>query len=54
MKHAAPHAIIVFSLTLLIGGLLLVTYELDYPFFGSVKVGPQAFELALARMQQLT
>jgi hypothetical protein len=53
MKHAAPHAIIVFSVTLLIGGLLLVTYDLDRPFVGSVKVGPQAFELALARMHQL-
>ena len=53
MKHAAPHAIVAFSLTLLIGGLLLVIYELDYPFVGAVKVGPEAFELALARMQLL-
>jgi hypothetical protein len=53
MKHAVPHAIIVFSLTLLIGGLLLVIYELDYPFGGAVRVGPEAFQLALARMQQV-
>jgi hypothetical protein len=53
MKNAVPHAIIVFSLTLLIGGLLLVIHELDYPFGGAVRIGPAAFQLALARMQQV-
>jgi hypothetical protein len=54
MKRTGPHALVMFSLTLLIGGLMLVIYELNFPFSGAVRVGPEAFELALARMQQLS
>ena len=54
MKRTGPHALVMFSLTLLIGGLLLVIYELNFPFSGAVKVGPEAFRLALERMQQLS
>jgi hypothetical protein len=54
MKSTAAHALIMFSLTFLIGSLLLVVYELNYPFRGIVIVGPDAFKLALARIQQLT
>jgi hypothetical protein len=54
MKSTATHAIVMFSLTLLIGGLLLVIYELNFPFSGgAIKVGPEAFQLALQRMQQV-
>jgi hypothetical protein len=42
-----------FSLTLLIGGLLLVVYELNFPFSG-IKVGPEAFQLALERIHMLS
>ncbi len=54
MKSTAAHALVMFSLTLLIGGLLLVVYELNYPFDAIVRVGPEAFNLALQRMQQLS
>jgi len=52
MKSTAAHALVMFFLTLLIGGLLLVVYEVNYPFSG-IKVGPEAFQLALDRMEQL-
>jgi hypothetical protein len=54
MKRTGPHALVMFSLTLLLGGLLLVVYELNYPFGGVVRVGPEAFQLALERMRQLS
>ncbi len=54
MKSTAAHALIMFSLTLLIVCLLLVIAELDYPFSGIVTVGPEAFRLALERMRQLS
>jgi Protein of unknown function (DUF4239) len=52
MKSTGTHALVMFSLTLLIGGLLLVVYELNFPFSG-IKVGPEAFQLALQRMNQV-
>jgi hypothetical protein len=52
MKSTATHALVMFSLTLLIGSLLLVIYEVNSPFTG-LKVGPEAFQLALDRMEQL-
>lgn len=52
MKSTVTHALVMFSLTLLIGGLLLVIYEINFPFSG-LKVGPEAFQLALDRMEQL-
>ena len=54
MKNTGAHAIVMFSLTLLIGGLLLVIYELINPFNGTVRVGSDAFQLALQRMQELS
>ena len=53
MKSIATHALVMFSITLLIGGLLLVIYELNFPFGGGLQVGPDAFQLALDRMEQL-
>jgi hypothetical protein len=52
MKSIATHALVMFSITLLIGGLLLVIYEVNAPFSG-LKVGSEAFQLALDRMEQL-
>jgi len=49
MKSTRLHALVMFSITLLITSLLLVPYELDYPFAG-IRVSPAAFELALQRM----
>jgi hypothetical protein len=54
MKTVAAHALVIFSVTLLVGSLLLVVYELNYPFGGLVKVGPEAFTLALQRLQVLS
>lgn len=53
MKSTVAHAFVMFSLTLLIGSLLLVIFELNYPFAGVVTVSPEAFRLALVRMEQL-
>jgi hypothetical protein len=53
MKRTIAHAVVMFFLTMLILCLLLVVFELNYPFVGIVKVGPEAFELALRTMRQL-
>jgi uncharacterized membrane protein len=53
MKSTVAHALIMFCLTLLVVCLLLVVYELEYPFRGIVTVGPEAFRLALERVRQL-
>jgi len=54
MKSTVVHALVMFSVTLLIVSLLLVVYELDYPFTGIVRVSPEAFKLALERMHLLS
>ena len=51
MKSTGTHAIIMFCLTMLIGGLLLVIFEMNAPFRGVVRVDSEAFKLALARMR---
>jgi hypothetical protein len=53
MKSTLAHALLMFFLTLLITGLLLVPYELNEPFGRAVSVNPSAFELALARIEQI-
>jgi hypothetical protein len=54
MKRTAAHAIVLFSLALLVGGLMLVINELNYPFGGMIKVGPEALQLALDRINLQT
>jgi hypothetical protein len=54
MKSAAVHALVMFSLALLVTSLLLVAYELNYPFAHAVKVTPLAFQITLERMDQLS
>jgi Protein of unknown function (DUF4239) len=53
IKNTVAHAVIMFFLTLLVSALLLVVFEFNEPFAGVVRVTPQAFQLALARMQQI-
>jgi len=53
IKSTVAHAVIMFFLTLLVAALLLVVFEFNEPFAGVVRVAPQAFQLALARMQQI-
>jgi hypothetical protein len=36
------------------GALLLVTYQLNYPFSGAARISPDAFELALQRIQGIS
>jgi Protein of unknown function (DUF4239) len=54
MKSMFSHALIVFCLSLLIGYLLLLVYQMNYPFSGVTRIGPEAFELALQRMQTVS
>lgn len=53
MKSTTAHAIVMFSLTLIVASLLLVVRELDYPFDGLVNVSPEAFQLALELIKQI-
>jgi hypothetical protein len=53
IKSTVAHAVIMFFLTLLVAALLLVVFEFNEPFAGVVRVTPQAFQLALARMQHI-
>jgi len=50
MRGLVAHCAVVFSLTLVVGSLLLLIYELNYPFIGAIRVRPVAFELALNQM----
>jgi len=45
---------VICSITVLLGSLLLVVYDFNYPFSGTARVEPRAFELALARMNAIT
>jgi hypothetical protein len=54
MKSVVVHALVMFSLTLLITSLLLVPYELNYPFAKGIRVSPTAFVMALERMDKIT
>ncbi len=53
IKSTVAHAVIMFFLTLLVAALLLVVFEFNEPFAGVVRVTPQAFQLALARMAKI-
>ena len=50
IRSTVAHAVIMFFLTLLVAALLLVVFEFNEPFAGVVRVTPQAFQLAVARM----
>lgn len=52
MPSLLAHCTVVFCLTLLVGSLLLLIYELNYPFAGAIRVRPDAFELALSQMNR--
>jgi hypothetical protein len=51
VKSQGLHVAIMFGLTLMIGSLLLVIYALNIPFGGPAGISPDAFTLALERMQ---
>ena len=54
MKSTTAHAIVMFCLALLFVTLLLVVYELNYPFGGVVTVTPEAFRLAWQLIQNIS
>ncbi|MFJ9822608.1 DUF4239 domain-containing protein [Streptomyces sp. NPDC101151] len=54
MHSLRAHSLIVFGAALTVGSLLLCIYELNYPFVRSIRVNPDAFELAIARMKALS
>jgi hypothetical protein len=53
MKSIIAHAVVMFSLTAIFACLLLVVYELNYPFGGLVKITPEAFELTAQLIKQI-
>lgn len=53
MRSLAAHCLLVFSVSLLVGSMLLLIYELNFPFAGGVRIGPDAFEMALERMNSV-
>jgi hypothetical protein len=54
IRSTRAHALVMFLLTLLIAGVLLVPYELNYPFSGAISVSPKAFQLALQRIDRIS
>jgi hypothetical protein len=50
MRNLVAHIAVVFCLALLEGSLLLLIFELNYPFAGTVRVQPEAFQLALNQL----
>jgi hypothetical protein len=54
MKARSAHAVVMFALTILVASLLLVVYELNYPFSGIVRASPEAFRLALERIEAVS
>ena len=50
MRNLVAHGAVVFTLVLVEGSLLLLIYELNYPFAGAIRVQPEAFRLALEQL----
>jgi hypothetical protein len=53
MKSTIAHAVVMFSLTAIFACLLVVVFELNYPFAGIVKVEPDAFQLTAELIKQI-
>lgn len=51
MKSRRAQVLVVFSLAVLIGFMLLITYEFSFPFAGASDIGPDKFRKALQYMQ---
>lgn len=51
MKSTRVHVLVMFSLTLLVSFMLLITYQFSLPFAGAANVGPEKFQKALHYMQ---
>lgn len=50
VRNLWAHGAVMFSLALVEGSLLLLIFELNYPFAGAIRVHPEAFELALGQL----
>jgi hypothetical protein len=53
MKSTLAHAVVMFSLTAIFACLLVVVFELNYPFSGIIKVTPEAFQLTAELIKQI-
>jgi hypothetical protein len=51
LRSTTVHVLMVAALALVIGLVLFTVAALDYPFRGSVRIGPEAFEQVLGRFQ---
>ena len=51
LDNTRSHTLMVAALALLISSILFSIGLLEYPFSGSVRVGPEAFELVLERFE---
>ena len=51
LRSTTVHVLMVAALALVIGLVLFTVAALDYPFRGDVRIGPEAFEQALGRIE---
>jgi hypothetical protein len=51
LRSTTVHVLMVAALALVIGLVLFTVAALDFPFRGDVRIGPEAFEQALSRME---
>jgi hypothetical protein len=51
LRSTTVHVLMVAALALVIGLVLFTVAALDYPFKGDVRIGPEAFEQALGRIE---
>jgi hypothetical protein len=52
-RRTALQSIMIGGLSLLIGLIIFLTMSLDYPYRGSIRVGPEAFERALSNFDAI-
>ena len=51
LRSTTVHVLMVAALALVIGLVLFTVAALDFPFRGTVHIGPEAFEQALGRFE---
>jgi hypothetical protein len=51
LQSTTVHVLMVTSLTLIIALVLFTVAALDYPFYGDIRIGPDAFEQVLGRFE---
>jgi hypothetical protein len=51
LRCTTVHVLMVAALALIIGLVLFTVAALDYPFRGDIRIGPEAFEQTLGRIE---